>query len=59
MIKLYVAGYIEEVQERMARLAIPKGYAIVPVLFHAGEVSSAVYDKNYFYRIVDIADFLA
>ncbi|MEI6627834.1 MAG: ATP-binding protein [Alphaproteobacteria bacterium] len=50
---------IEEVQDRMARLAIPKGYAIVPVLFHIGGVSAAVYDKNYFYRIVDIADFLA
>ncbi len=49
---------IEEVQERMARLSIPRGLAIVPVLFHIGGVSESVIDKQYFYRIIDISDFL-
>lgn len=49
---------IEEVQEKIRRFSIPHGFALVPVLFHISGVSSAVYDKDYFYRIIDIADFL-
>lgn len=49
---------IEEVKEKMARLSIPRGFAVVPVLFHVGGVLESVYDKQYFYRIVDISDLL-
>lgn len=49
---------IEEVQERIKRLVTPKGFGLIPVLFHIGGVSSIVYEKNYFYRIIDISDFL-
>ena len=49
---------IEEVQEKTRRFSHPHGFAVVPVLFHVGGVSPSVYDKDYFYRIVDIADFL-
>jgi len=49
---------IDEVQEKMDRLSIPRGFAVVPVLFHIGGVSESVFDKNYFYRIIDITDFL-
>ena len=52
------AEIIEEVKEKMARLVIPRGIAPVPVLFHLGGVAPSVYDKNFFYRIIDIADFL-
>lgn len=49
---------IEEVREKIRRFSTPHGFALVPVLFHISGVSSTVYDKDYFYRIVDIADFL-
>lgn len=50
---------IHEMQEKLARLKAPKGYAKVPVLFHLGDVSASVATSPFFYRIVDIADFLA
>lgn len=49
---------IDEMMEKSDRLSIPRGYAMVPVLFHLGEVSPSVYEKKYFYRIIDLADFL-
>lgn len=49
---------IDEVRERMNRLSVPRGFAVVPVLFHIGGVSEAVCDKNFFYRIIDIQDFI-
>jgi hypothetical protein len=49
---------IEEMQEKLARFYTPRGYGVVPVLIHFGGVSDAVHDKRYFYRIIDINDFL-
>ena len=49
---------IEEVQEKIRRFSAPRGFAVVPVLFHLGDVSEAVYTSNYFYQIIDIAEFL-
>ena len=49
---------ISEVQEKIAALKVLKGFATIPVLFHIGGVSSNVATSDYFYRIIDIADFL-
>lgn len=49
---------IAEVQEKIAALKVPRGFATIPVLFHIGGVSSNVATSGYFYRIIDIADFL-
>jgi AAA+ ATPase superfamily predicted ATPase len=49
---------IQEVQEKINALKIPKGYAAVPILLHIGGVVSSVETNGYFYRIIDIADFL-
>ena len=49
---------IKEVEEKMKRLSIPRGFALVPVLFHLGEVSKSVEDKQFFYRVIDVKDFL-
>ena len=49
---------ITEMQEKTSRLKTPKGFAKVAVLFHLGGVASSVATNSYFYRIVDIADFL-
>lgn len=49
---------INEMQEKVAALKAPRGFAAIPVLFHLSGVSSNVATSSYFYRIVDIADFL-
>jgi len=49
---------IAEIQEKISRLKTPKGFAKVAVLFHLSGVAPAVATSSYFYRIVDIIDFL-
>ena len=47
-----------EMQEKIARLKTSKGFAKVAVLFHLSGVAISVAISPYFYRIVDIVDFL-
>lgn len=49
---------ISEVQDKITALKVPRGFAVIPVLFHIGGVSSNVAISDYFYRIIDISDFL-
>jgi hypothetical protein len=49
---------ITEMQEKISRLKTPKGFAKIAVLFHLSGVSDSVATSPYFYRIVDIVDFL-
>lgn len=49
---------IDEMREKINRLSIRHGMAAVPVLFHVGDVSSSVYDQNYFYRIINIGEWI-
>ena len=49
---------ISEMKEKISRLKTPRGFAKVPVLFQLSGVSNSVSTSQYFYRIVDIADFL-
>lgn len=50
---------IQHMQQKIKALKIPRGYATVSVLFHIGGVASTVETNGYFYRIIDIADFLS
>ncbi len=49
---------ISEMTEKLKNFSAPKGFAKIPILFHLGEVSSGVHDANYFYKIIDIGDYL-
>lgn len=49
---------IEEVQEKIKRLIIPRGTAIVPVLFYMGELRESILTSNFFYKIIDLCDLL-
>lgn len=49
---------IDDMKEKIIALKVPKGFATVPVLFHVGGVSASVATASYFYRIIDITDFL-
>lgn len=49
---------IAEMQEKISRLKVPRGFATIPVLCHLSGVTDAVDTSPYFYRIVDLVDFL-
>ena len=49
---------IGEMQDKISRLKAPKGFARVPVLLHLSGVTDSVATSSYFYRIIDIVDFL-
>lgn len=52
------ASIIEEMKEKIKRLAYPRGFAVVPVLIHINGVSDAVEDSHYFYKIIDFSELL-
>jgi len=49
---------ITEMQEKMSRLKTTKGFAKVAVLFHLVGITNSLATSSFFYRIVDISDFL-
>ena len=49
---------IAQMKEKMEALKVPQGFAKVPILFHVGGVCSSVATGGYFYRIIDVNDFL-
>ncbi|MBM3610950.1 MAG: ATPase [Alphaproteobacteria bacterium] len=49
---------IDQMKDKINRFYKPKGYGIAPVLLHLGDVSNALYESRYFYRIIDIEKFL-
>lgn len=49
---------ISEMQEKISRLKVPRGFASIPVLFYLSGISNAVATSSYFYRTIDIVDFL-
>lgn len=52
------SAIITEMQEKVLRLKTPKGFAKVAVLFHLSGVAPGVTTNPFFYRIIDITDFL-
>lgn len=49
---------IESMKDKISRFSTPKGFGVVPVLVHSGGIQDAVDEQRYFYRIMDIEDFL-
>ena len=47
---------IDALKAKEDALALPKGFAISPVLLHLGPISDALLNSRYFYRIIDIAN---
>ncbi|MBX9889789.1 MAG: AAA family ATPase [Amoebophilaceae bacterium] len=52
------SGIMSEMQDKISALKVPRGFATVPVLFHLSGVADAIATSAYFYRIIDIVDFL-
>jgi hypothetical protein len=49
---------IKSVREKIANLALPRGFATVPVLIYAGEIAETVQDAGYFSALVDLGKYL-
>jgi AAA+ ATPase superfamily predicted ATPase len=49
---------IHSVKEKISRLALPRGFACLPVLIHANGVSESVKDADYFFNIIDMSEAL-
>lgn len=49
---------IEEVSEKIDKISLPYGTAILPVLIHVNGVSDQLAESNYFHRIVDFGELL-
>jgi len=49
---------VKEVQEKIARLKIPKRFSVMPVLIHVNGVVDQVTESGFFSHIIDFADFL-
>lgn len=49
---------VKEVQEKISRLKMPKGYSIRPVLIHVNGVTPAIIESGFFAHIVAFGDLL-
>ena len=49
---------IEEVEEKLRRLQLPRGFSCRPVLIHVNGVSEEVVDSGYFAQIIDFSELL-
>lgn len=49
---------IDEMQEKMKRLKLPRNFSYRPVLIHVNGVCDQVREKNYFAKIIDFAELL-
>lgn len=49
---------IKEVQQKIERLNLPRGYACLPVLIVANGVENSVEAKDYFFKIIDMTTLL-
>lgn len=49
---------IEEVEEKLRHLQLPRGFSCRPVLIHVNGVTEEVADSGYFARIIDMSELL-
>lgn len=52
------AEVIGEMEEKLSRLKLPRGFSCRPVLIHVNGVSEDVVDSHYFARIIDFSELL-
>ena len=48
-----------EVQEKMNRIHLPRGFSVKPVLVHVNGVADSLYTDRFFSHIIDFSDLLA
>jgi uncharacterized protein len=55
---MLTTSIIDEVGQKIKRLALPRNFSCFPVLIHVSEVSDSVADSGYFKKIIDFSEFL-
>ncbi len=50
---------IDEVKQKIARIKMPRGFAVKPVLIHTSEVTTDLLEERYFAAIINMLDFFA
>lgn len=55
---MHVFEVIKDVQEKIRRLKMPKGFSLRPVLIHVNGVSQSVIDSGFFAHIVSFDDLI-
>lgn len=53
------ATVISEMKERIKALAVPRGYACMPVLIHMNGVMESVIEADYFFKCIDFSSFFS
>lgn len=49
---------IEEMEEKIRRLKMPKRFSIRPILVHVNGVENAVLDEEYFDKVINFGQFI-
>lgn len=49
---------IDEMREKLSKLALPRGYSVLPVLIHVNGVSESLLDANYFSHVINFSELL-
>lgn len=49
---------ISEVEEKISRMSLPRGIAVLPVLVHVNGVMDSVLDEDYFHAMIDFSELL-
>ncbi len=44
---------VEEMEEKIKRLKVPKRFSIRPMLIHVNSVEDSVLDRGYFDKVID------
>ena len=52
------ASIIQDVQNKIKRLTVPRNMSVVPVLLHVGDVHDEVFDASFFGHIININQLL-
>lgn len=56
--KMISKNVISEVQEKIERLKLPKGYTVRPILIYNGALASGIEEDDYFDKIIDFDQLL-
>lgn len=49
---------IDAVKEKIARVSLPRGVRVLPILIHVNGVSESIKDSDYFYAVIDFCELL-
>ena len=50
---------ISDVQEKIARLSMPRHMSYRPVLIHAGAIAESIPEQEYFASVIDFGELMA